>query len=157
MGYEIIRKFRANYTPSAMGGYRVKKKSAASAPRPTFTEFVKYVLDCVKAKTKVLDMHWTPAWSFCNLCQVKFTDIVLLETFDRDQAYILNKTGIGWEVAQPRKVNTARDGKNSMSLVDDYIAELEKDTEGQDLIRGLCQLYVIDFMIFDYHYEKCGF
>ena len=94
MGLEIIKKFRSSYVPA-------KKHKRDPNLRPTFTEFVKFVLDCAgplgssSSSSKdpassstgpaPLDMHWTPAWSFCNVCQVQFTDIVLLETFERDQ------------------------------------------------------------------------
>ena len=73
------------------------------------------------------------------------------------QAYILNKTNVGSSVVKPKKVNTARDGKNSIDMVEEYMKELSKDERGPELLQGLCQLYKIDFKVFGYHYEDCGF
>jgi hypothetical protein len=46
--------------------------------RPTFTEFVNYLVDDFKAGVS-LDMHWTPVYSFCNPCQVGLDSCLLCD------------------------------------------------------------------------------
>ena len=61
VGRSIMLKYR---------GIDVKKLGRVGLKlRPTFTEFVRYLVDDFKAGAE-LDMHWTPVYSFCNPCQV---------------------------------------------------------------------------------------
>ena len=114
---------------------------------PTFKEFVNYILDEFRAGNQ-LDMHWTPAYSFCNPCQVNLTHIIKLETFDRDTEEILEKVNLKHLLPRTGKINQnkSKDSKqNSSSLIDKYLNELTPN-----LRNGLLQLYGIDFDIFDY-------
>ena len=38
-----------------------------------------------------LDMHWSPAYSFCTPCLFNLSDIILFHTQDRDTQYLLSK------------------------------------------------------------------
>ena len=63
VGRAIILKYR---------GVDVKKSGRIGLKlKPTFTEFVRYILDDYHAGID-LDMHWTPVYSFCNPCQVQY-------------------------------------------------------------------------------------
>ena len=71
---------------------------------PTFKEFVNYILDEVRAGNE-LDMHWTPAYSFCNPCQVNLTHIIKFETFNRDTEAILEKVSLKHLLPPTGKLN----------------------------------------------------
>ena len=47
----------------------------ARSERPSFATFVDFVLD-KSDSGKPLDMHWTPVFSFCDVCHVDF-DLLL--------------------------------------------------------------------------------
>merc|ERR1719331_1502085 len=57
---------------------------------PTFKEFVSFVIDEFRSGNE-LDMHWAPAYSFCNPCQVNLNTILKFETLNEDTQYVLNK------------------------------------------------------------------
>ena len=67
MGREMIAKFGA-----AHGQY---ERRMARSERPSFATFVDFVLD-KSDSGKPLDMHWTPVFSFCDVCHVDF-DLLL--------------------------------------------------------------------------------
>ena len=114
---------------------------------PTFTEFVRHVLDEVEAGNE-LDMHWTPVYSFCNPCQINLTHIIKFETFDRDTYSLLEKihaTHLLPSNGKLRKRNMAKGHENTSSMVDKYLNELTPD-----LLDGIRNLYNIDFDLFGY-------
>jgi hypothetical protein len=63
VGRSIILKYRG-VDVKRLGRIGLKMK-------PTFTEFVRYIVDDYNSGID-LDMHWTPVFSFCNPCQVRF-------------------------------------------------------------------------------------
>ena len=114
---------------------------------PTFKEFVSYILDESHAGHE-LDMHWTPAYSFCNPCQVNLTHIIKFETFDRDTEAILELVKLKHLLPRTGKLdqNKSKDSKQTSSaLIDMYLNELTPN-----LLNGLLQLYGVDFDIFNY-------
>ena len=123
---------------------------------PSFTELVKYIVDEVKEGNE-LDMHWTPAYSFCNPCQVNLTHIIKLETFDRDTNWIVEKANLSNFLPKVKKLennhslkkNAAKDGQNTSSLFQTYLRNLS-----QDLLNDLNKIYEIDFDIFGYQQIK---
>ena len=114
---------------------------------PTFTEFVRYILDEYRAGKK-LDMHWEPVYRFCNPCQVNLTHIIKFETFDRDTSMILEKANLMQYLPDSGKVaeNASKGNNNSSSLVDKYLNELPSYLQ-----KELYDMYEIDFDLFGYH------
>lgn len=123
---------------------------------PSFTEFVKYIVDEVKEGNE-LDMHWTPAYSFCNPCQVNLTHIIKLETFNRDTHWIVEKANLSNFLPNVKKLennhslkkNAAKDGQNTSSIFQTYLRNLS-----QDLLNDLNKIYKVDFDIFGYQQIK---
>ena len=67
VGRAIILKYRG-VDAKKLGRIGLKMK-------PTFTEFVHYILDDFHAGLD-LDMHWAPVYSFCNPCQAIFFTVI---------------------------------------------------------------------------------
>ncbi len=63
--------------------------------RPSFTEFIQYIIN-EHFSGNTMDMHWEPVYKFCTPCQFKFSHILKMETFDRDQEFILEKAGVNY-------------------------------------------------------------
>ena len=63
--------------------------------RPTFTEFIQYIIN-EHLNGRTMDMHWEPVYKFCTPCQFKFSHIIKMETFERDQRVILEKAGVSF-------------------------------------------------------------
>ena len=72
LGREMISKFGAAHGQYARANMSLRR---ARSERPSFATFADFVLDEFDSG-RDLDMHWTPAFSFCDVCHVEF-DLVL--------------------------------------------------------------------------------
>ena len=104
--------------------------------RPTFQEFVKYVLSWPKEKLHKMNVHWKPQYLECNPCQIKFDFIGKLETIRRDTEFVMKKF-YGIPVQNIPHRNKKGIPNPDLSL------------PGPD-IRALLKLYERDFMYFGY-------
>jgi hypothetical protein len=77
--------------------------------------------------------------------QVTFTDIIKFETFERDQKYIFEKSGIKDLVKNPEKKNTKGIPRSSSNCTQSYIDQLSPD-----LFKKIVNFYLVDFKIFGY-------
>ena len=95
---------------------------------PTFEEFISFIVD-ENAQGKALDMHWTPAYKFCNPCQVNLTHIIKFETFDRDTKAVLDQIGVShlWEKLKTH-TNKSRGQNTSAELHEEYFKKLSNDS-----------------------------
>ena len=125
------------------------RPTAAKQLVPTFKEFVTYILDQVKIGQN-LDMHWTPAYLFCNPCQVNFTHLVKLETLERDSNAIIESAGLqsylpngklSHENPNPKSHHHGQDRS-----MESYMNELSTEQ-----VKELTKLYQPDFDIFGYN------
>ena len=57
----------------------------ASLPRPTFPQFVDYLL---RTRIEEYNDHWLPYWIHCNFCHQKFNMVGKVETIEEDTEYI---------------------------------------------------------------------
>ena len=127
-------------------GMDPKQYRAKVTTPPTFTEFVRYILDEEKSGKEV-DMHWAPVYSFCNPCQVNLTHIIKMETFQRDTDKILERTNLSQylPVREKQRQNASKGKHNSSVDVTLYLNELPSD-----LRKALNDFYQIDFDLFGY-------
>ena len=63
---------------------RYGKNRADFAAPPTFTEFVRFIIN-EDLNDRTMDMHWEPVYKFCTPCLLPITHIVKMETFNQDQ------------------------------------------------------------------------
>ncbi|GAB0087834.1 Carbohydrate sulfotransferase [Sergentomyia squamirostris] len=123
---------------------KIRKEENLESPRPTFSEFVSYLLNEFHANHK-LDNHWKPIMELCTPCQVRFDIIAKFETLDVDQIYIIEKANIS-NIVTPQWRNP---GKKKEKAVEDFYKELSNQQ-----IRELYEIYEYDFEIFDYSVNK---
>lgn len=57
-------------------------------PNLTFQQF----LTCIADGSN--DMHWTPQWKLCNVCEINFDFIGHLDTVDEDAAHVISEIGL---------------------------------------------------------------
>ena len=95
-----------------------------------------------------MDMHWEPVYKFCTPCQFHFTHIIKMETFGRDQEYILEKAGVK-DFVGLHKDNVGRGGQTSQDLTRKYLQELPPK-----LYEQLLKIYQVDLDIFGYEAPK---
>jgi len=115
----------------------------ADEERPTFGEFAQYVVDEFHTSDR-MDMHWEPVYRFCSPCQFNFTYIIKMETFGRDQRFVMEKSGIINRVSQ-RQDNVGPGGQTSPEMTKAYFKTLPRE-----IFDKLLEIYEIDFALFGY-------
>ncbi|XP_011565274.3 carbohydrate sulfotransferase 11 [Plutella xylostella] len=132
----------------------IKLFGNVTSPRPTFYEFVAYLIDTYKeSKLSEFNEHWAPYYQFCSPCAVNFSVIAKTETLDRDSSYVISELGLNSLLSGPRSkrtklrtvMNKARDGKQTQQLVRRYYSQLDRS-----MMRGLLEIYGTDFEMFGY-------
>eukprot|EP00095_Tigriopus_kingsejongensis_P006855 maker-scaffold176_size284796-snap-gene-1.18 protein:Tk06855 transcript:maker-scaffold176_size284796-snap-gene-1.18-mRNA-1 annotation:"carbohydrate sulfotransferase 11-like" len=144
---KILNALKGSYHDK-MGKEIQRRYGRAKFRKPTFPDFVRYILE-VYETTSEMDMHWTPTFSFCNVCQLNFSMIIRFETFNRDQDFIVQQAAIQDRV-EVIKLNQAKDGEDSKSVMNKYVSQLDPD-----LHQSMCHFYRYDFEIFGYSYPGC--
>lgn len=165
MAKEMITKFRV--TTSLAPGIHRNHNGEKS---PTFSEFVSWVIASAKESSGIkdggskgvpgFDEHWAPYFRFCTPCAVNFTVIAKMETLSRDEAYIIQKTGIGatlgmtgekqgTDTTRPREAVNAAIGGRTEEVLPRYFRTLTREQ-----LDALYDIYRIDFQMFGYDASK---
>lgn len=90
----------------------------------TFKQFLYCIADGSE------DMHWTPQWRLCNVCQIKFDFIGHLDTVHEDAAHVIQE--IGLNVTYPHSFASKLKKSNEewyKDLPSDLLSRLKKRYE----------------------------
>ncbi|KAK4307914.1 hypothetical protein Pmani_020362 [Petrolisthes manimaculis] len=117
---------------------------------PTFTQFLMKVRDDVEKAWKGIkihvNQHWSPYWLLCAPCQLHYHLIAHVETFTRDQEYLIHRFHM-----EDQAVNIHSHASNFDSYegtdeaTQHYFSQVPKE-----LLNQIIQLYLPDFILFDY-------
>ena len=115
--------------------------------RKSFGSFVKIVLGQARRKQDVeylgMDVHWRPFNAHCFFCNVKYTFISKMETYDEDRNRFLKMVGIEEEIEEERMHVHAGDSIQDVTKL--LFQEIpKKDREEIE------KLYKFDLELFDY-------
>lgn len=115
--------------------------------RKSFGSFVKIVLGQARRKQDVeylgIDAHWRPFNAHCFFCNVKYTVISKMETYDEDRNRFLKMVGIEEEIEEERMHVHAGDSIQDVTKL--LFQEIpKKDREEIE------KLYKFDLELFDY-------
>ena len=108
---------------------------------PTFAEFVQYLIDT--DLTLYADDHWMPYSLSCTPCLLDFDVVAKFETLDRDQAFLLHKTGLQGKLNLSWRHLTK--GNRTADVIKSYFADVPKKH-----LLSLYGKYRLDFEMFDY-------
>ncbi|XP_077461362.1 carbohydrate sulfotransferase 12-like [Stigmatopora argus] len=116
-------------------------KAHVAGFRPTFQQFISYLLDEETEKKKIFNEHWRQVYRLCHPCQVNYDFIGQLETLETDVEQLLKLLQVDHLVQFPS-------GQENQTL-----ASWERDWFGQipvSMITELYKLYQTDFELFGY-------
>ncbi|XP_018322881.1 carbohydrate sulfotransferase 11 isoform X1 [Agrilus planipennis] len=131
LGFQIVARYRS----------KADKTKLRKQRWPSFSEFVRYLLDTVKNK-EPFDMHWAPITQFCTPCMFNFKFIAHTETLEEDQNYIIHQAGLEG-IIKPEWRNR---GKGiTTEQINKYYSELTRTQ-----ILHLYNVYRYDFELFNY-------
>ncbi|KAK8749956.1 hypothetical protein OTU49_015148 [Cherax quadricarinatus] len=131
-GKNIVRVYRAE-----------EDRSLANRTEPTWTEFVRYLINSPSSK---FDEHWKPIYSLCSPCVIKYNVIAKMETFSEDTQYVINQLGLDDQL-HVEWIHKTADTRTS-DIANIYFSQL---TTNQ--IEQLFDKYRLDFELFGYDYE----
>jgi len=141
--FELAKKYAYVYSmyTSKILGLRTSAE-AERARRPTFSEFVDYLL---RVPVQQFNDHWVPYWLHCHVCEMEYDIIGKMETIEDDMEFISDRSGLAATNMSLPWTNRRNSG-DKVSL--QYFSNL---TVIQVL--GLYRIYKLDFEMFSYRVE----
>lgn len=115
-------------------------------PPITFTQFLTCIVDR-DSIGKRLDIHWTPMWQLCDMCQIRYNAIGHMETMAADARHVLASNRLN--LTFPR-VFSSRAHKPA------DVARSWYESVPASILRRLQKLYELDFLLNDYSKDPPG-
>ncbi|XP_034044335.1 carbohydrate sulfotransferase 12-like [Thalassophryne amazonica] len=113
----------------------------AAGIKPTFQQFIAYLLDPETEKEAVFNEHWRQVYRLCHPCQVNYDFIGRLETLETDAEQLLRML----EVDQLLHFPSGARNRTAASWEKDWFTQIPLTMR-----RDLYKLYEPDFELFGY-------
>lgn len=113
----------------------------AAGIKPTFQQFVSYLLDQETEKESIFNEHWRQVYRLCHPCQVKYDFIGQLETLETDAEHLLKLL----EVDNLLHFPSGARNRTATSWERDWFKQIPISMR-----RDLYKLYEPDFELFGY-------
>ncbi|XP_075947643.1 carbohydrate sulfotransferase 12-like isoform X3 [Anarhichas minor] len=113
----------------------------AAGIKPTFQQFITYLLDAETERESIFNEHWRQVYRLCHPCQVKYDFIGRLETLETDAEHLLKLL----EVDQLLRFPSGARNRTAASWERDWFAQIPITMR-----RELYKLYEPDFEMFGY-------
>lgn len=110
----------------------------------TFYDFASYLADPKNLLNKYEDEHWSPIFSLCQPCAVKYDFIGKMENLQRDTLYALTKV-VQSNIDLKLLNSTNFTNSSNVELLQKYFSRIPVQT-----VRDLYKKYRPDFELFDY-------
>lgn len=142
--FELAKKYAYVYSRYAYKILGMKTPAEAErARRPTFSEFVSYILS---VPVQEFNDHWVPYWLHCHMCEMEYDVIGKMETIKDDMEFIADKSGLS-------STNITLPWTNRRNSSEDLSLQYFKSLTVNQVL-GLYRVYRIDFMMFSYRADK---
>ncbi|XP_037328991.2 carbohydrate sulfotransferase 12-like [Pungitius pungitius] len=136
-GSVMLRRFG-----NASGGLpETAAEAFAAGIKPTFRQFIAYLLDPETESESVFNEHWRQVYRLCHPCQVKYDFVGRLETLETDAQRLLRLLEVDGLLRFP---SGARN-RTAASWERDWFAQIP-----ETMRRELYELYEPDFEMFGY-------
>lgn len=113
----------------------------AAGVRPTFQQFITYLLDADTEKEAAFNEHWRQVYRLCHPCQVQYDFVGHLETLEADSEQLLRILGVDQWIHFP----TGARNRTAASWERDWFAHIPMAMREE-----LYKLYRPDFELFGY-------
>uniref|UniRef100_G3PWV7 Carbohydrate sulfotransferase n=1 Tax=Gasterosteus aculeatus aculeatus TaxID=481459 RepID=G3PWV7_GASAC len=123
------------------GSVMLRRFAFAAGIKPTFQQFITYLLDPETESETVFNEHWRQVYRLCHPCQVKYDFIGRLETLETDAERLLKLL----EVDRLLRFPSGPRNRTSTSWERDWFAQIPVTMR-----RELYELYEPDFEMFGY-------
>nr|XP_033769952.1 carbohydrate sulfotransferase 12-like [Geotrypetes seraphini] len=116
-------------------------KAFSVGMKPSFGEFIQYLLDPLTEKERPFNEHWRQVYRLCHPCQIEYDFIGKLETLDEDAVELLRLLGVDKQFHFPPSYKN----RTASSWTEDWFAKIPLEWKQQ-----LFKLYEADFVLFGY-------
>ncbi|KAG7486969.1 carbohydrate sulfotransferase 12 [Solea senegalensis] len=113
----------------------------AAGIKPTFEQFIRYLLDPETEKENIFNEHWRQVYRLCHPCQIKYDFIGQLETLENDSDKLLKLLKLDHLLHFPLGARN----QTAASWERDWFAQIPLTMRKQ-----LYKLYEADFKLFGY-------
>ncbi|XP_017558692.1 carbohydrate sulfotransferase 12 [Pygocentrus nattereri] len=113
----------------------------AAGIRPTFSNFIQYLLDPDTEKAMPFNEHWRQMYRLCHPCQINYDFVGKLETLDEDAEHLLRILRVDNVVEFP----PSHRNMTVSSWEQDWFANIPYESR-----KELYKLYEADFRLFGY-------
>ncbi|XP_017261786.1 carbohydrate sulfotransferase 12 [Kryptolebias marmoratus] len=113
----------------------------AAGIKPTFHQFISYLLDPETEKENIFNEHWRQVYRLCHPCQVKYDFIGRLETLDTDSEHLLKLLNVDRLLRFPLGARN----RTKASWEGEWFSQIPVSQR-----RELYKLYEPDFELFGY-------
>uniref|UniRef100_A0A8B9K9M4 Carbohydrate sulfotransferase n=3 Tax=Astyanax mexicanus TaxID=7994 RepID=A0A8B9K9M4_ASTMX len=113
----------------------------AAGIKPTFSNFIQYLLDPNTEKEMPFNEHWRQMYRLCHPCQINYDFVGKLETLDEDAEHLLRILRVDNVVEFP----SSHRNRTVSSWEQDWFANIPFESR-----RELYKLYEADFRLFGY-------
>ncbi|XP_028825042.1 carbohydrate sulfotransferase 12 [Denticeps clupeoides] len=113
----------------------------AAGIKPTFSNFIRYLLDPKTESEAPFNEHWRQMYRLCHPCQINYDFVGKLETLDEDAEHLLRVLRVDNVVQFP----ASHHNKTVSSWEQDWFAHIPYESR-----RELYKLYEADFRLFGY-------
>ncbi|XP_076121037.1 carbohydrate sulfotransferase 12 [Alosa pseudoharengus] len=113
----------------------------AAGIRPTFSNFIQYLLDPNTEKEAPFNEHWRQMYRLCHPCQINYDFVGKLETLDDDAEHLLRILRVDNVVQFP----TSHRNRTVTSWEQDWFSNIPYESR-----KELYKLYEADFRLFGY-------
>ncbi|KAM4632335.1 carbohydrate sulfotransferase 12 [Discoglossus pictus] len=134
--FDILTRY-ANQTniPSSVG------EAFSSGTKPSFSQFIQYLLDPRTEKQKPFNEHWRQVYRLCHPCQIEYDFIGKLESLDDDAAELLRQLNLDTQFQFPPSYRN----RTASSWEEDWFSKIPLSWR-----QKLYKLYEADFVLFGY-------
>jgi len=142
--FELAKKYAYVYSHYANKVLNLSSPlQVAKHRRPTFSEFVNYLL---RVPVDKFNDHWVPYWLHCHVCEMEYDIIGKMETITEDMDFIAQQSGLAAANISLPWANRKSSG-DKVSL--DYFKGLSLNQ-----VKGLYAIYKPDFEMFSYNADS---
>ncbi|KAG8432996.1 hypothetical protein GDO86_017314 [Hymenochirus boettgeri] len=117
------------------------EEAFSSGTRPSFSQFIQYLLDPLTEEKKPFNEHWRQVYRLCHPCQIDYDFIGKLESIEEDSALLLRDLNIDSLFQFPPSYRN----RTASSWEEDWFSKIPLEWR-----QKLYKLYEADFVLFGY-------
>ncbi|XP_007255284.3 carbohydrate sulfotransferase 12-like [Astyanax mexicanus] len=131
----IMKRYRKISPPASA------ERAHAAGIRPTFSEFIHYIVDLPDYYSLAFQEHWRQMYYLCHPCQIEYDFVGKMETMNEDAQHLLHFLKVDHIIQFPQSPSN----RTEESWINDWFTKIPFEWR-----RKLYEIYELDFKLFGY-------